>query len=596
LGLVAVREALPHWDLTPFFPGPESPELQSALETVRADISSLRELVDAGGLESDFDQVIERLNELLERFSLLEAYLYGEVAVDSRNDAAQARLSELMQEAVGLSNLETRITAWLGTVDVDELLGRSEQAREHEYAVRRAQIVAQHLMSQAEEDLAAELSLSGSTAWGKLHGDVTSRLMVTLELEGEERLLPMSEVRNLASNPDRDVRRRAYEVELEVWEQSAVPLAAAINSVKGATNALSARRNWGSALDQALFSNAIDGETLDAMLDAVRESLPDFRRYFHAKAYSLGIERLAWYDVFAPLPGEGRVWSFEDSREFIVEQFGTYSDRMREYAERAFRENWIDAEPREGKRDGAFCMPVRRDESRILANFTPAWIGVSTLAHELGHGYHNVNLASRTEIQKRTPMTLAETASIFCETIVREGALHEAEGSPAEQLEILEGSLQEAAGVCVDILSRFQFESRLLEGRARRELSVAELCELMLAAQRESYGDGLDGDALHPYMWAMKPHYYFASFYNFPYTFGLLFGLGLYARYESDPDEFRVGYDDLLSSTGLADAATLASRFGIDIHSPGFWRGSLDVIRAEIDRYCASAETDSAGA
>jgi oligoendopeptidase F len=192
-------------------------------------------------------------------------------------------------------------------------------------------------------------------------------------------------------------------------------------------------------------------------------------------------------------------------------------------------------------------------------------------------------------------MTLAETASIFCETIVREGALRQAEGSPEEQLEILESSLQEATGVVVDILSRFLFESRLLEARRERELSVAELNELMLEAQRESYGAGLDPDQLHRYMWAMKPHYYFSAFYNYPYTFGLLFGLGLYAHYEHDADEFRAGYDDLLSSTGLADAAGLAERFGIDTRSPAFWRGSLDVIRADVDRYCASALTGSAG-
>jgi len=342
-----------------------------------------------------------------------------------------------------------------------------------------------------------------------------------------------------------------------------------------------------------LFTNAIDRETLDAMLDAVRGSLPDFHRYFEAKAKALGLERLAWYDLTAPLPGEGRTWGYDEGRRFIVEQFATYSDKLSEYADRAYRENWIDAEPREGKRDGAFCAPMRGDESRILANFTPAYYGVSTIAHELGHGYHNVNLAHRTEIQKQTPMTLAETASIFCETIVREGALREAEGSPAEQLEILEGSLQEASGVIVDILSRFLFESRVFEARRERELSVAELCELMETAQRETYGHGVD--PLHKYMWAMKPHYYFSSYYNYPYTFGLLFGLGLYARYEADPDEFRAGYDELLSATGMGDAADLASRFGIDIRAPEFWQGSIDVIRADIDRYCASALAGTAG-
>jgi pepF/M3 family oligoendopeptidase len=589
---MAVQEALPRWDLAPFFPAPDSPEVERETEQVAAEIASLRELVDGGGLESDFDTVIRRLNDLTERFHVLYAYLGCEVSVDSRNEAAQARLSRLMLESVAFSNLETRITAWLGTVDADALIGRSEQAREHEYAIRRAQIEAQHLMSQPEEDLAAALAVSGEVAWGRLHGDVTSRLMITLELDGEEQRLPMSEVRNLATRPERDVRRRAYDAEVAAWEAAAVPLAAALNSVKGTTNVLSSRRNWESPLEASLFRNSIDRETLDAMLAAIRESVPDFRRYFDAKAKALGVERLAWYDLSAPLPGETRSWSYDEGREFIVEQFGTYSERLRDYADRAFRESWIDAGPREGKRDGAFCMSMRGDESRIMANFTPAYLGVSTIAHELGHGYHNINLAQRTQIQRQTPMTLAETASIFCETIVREGAVQAAAG-PAEQLEILEGSLQEAAGVVVDIYSRFLFESRLFEARRERELSVSELCDLMLQAQRETYGDGVE--PLHAYMWAMKPHYYFSAFYNYPYTFGLLFGLGLYARYEAEPDEFRSGYDELLSSTGMADAATLAARFGIDTRSTAFWRSSLDVIRAEIDRYCASALTGSAG-
>jgi pepF/M3 family oligoendopeptidase len=488
---------------------------------------------------------------------------------------------------VALSILETRVTAWIGTLDLDDLLARSEAARKHEYALRRAQVRARHLMSSAEEELAAELAPSGSTAWSKLHGDLTSQLLVTLELDGERRELPMSEVRNLATRPDRDVRRAAYEAELAAWEDAAVPLAAALNSVKGEVNTLSARRRWDSALDAALYSNAVDRQTLDALLAAARESLPDFRRYLHAKARALGLERLAWYDVVAPLGSteDARVWSFDDARDFILQQFGAYSGRLREFADRAFAESWIDAEPRSGKLDGAFCMPVRGDESRILCNYTPAYYGVSVLAHELGHGYHEINLAGRTEIQKRTPMTLAETASIFCEMIVRKGALREAEGVPAQQLEILEGSMQTFSGVVVDILSRFLFESRLLEGRRRRELSVAELCELMLDAQRETYGDGLADDSFHPYMWAVKAHYYFSSFYNFPYTFGLLFGLGLYGRYERDPDEFRAVYDDLLSSTGMADAATLCARFGMDVRAPEFWHSSLDVVRADIQRF-----------
>ncbi|MBN1582034.1 MAG: oligoendopeptidase F, partial [Anaerolineae bacterium] len=208
-----------------------------------------------------------------------------------------------------------------------------------------------------------------------------------------------------------------------------------------------------------------------------------------------------------------------------------------------------------------------------------------TLAHELGHAYHNLNLTPRTMLQRRTPMALAETASIFCEKIVREAALQAADAQ--EQITILEADLQGACQVVVDITSRFQFEKRAFEERLRRELSAKELCQIMVEAQQDTYGDRLDPDALHPYMWAAKPHYYSAgrSFYNYPYMFGLLFGLGLYARYQADPDAFQASYDEMLSSTGLSDAASLAQRFGIDIRTPDFWRGSLDLIRADIDRF-----------
>jgi oligoendopeptidase F len=252
-------------------------------------------------------------------------------------------------------------------------------------------------------------------------------------------------------------------------------------------------------------------------------------------------------------------------------------------AERAFCERWIDAEPRDGKRGGAFCAWLRKDESRILANFNPAYGGMSTLAHELGHAYHNLACARRTYLQRQTPMTLAETASNFCEVMIREAALKTA--SPAEQLTILEASLQDACQVVVDITSRFLFEKEVFERRQQRELSADELNEIMLESQRATYGDGLDPEKLHPYMWAVKPHYYNVAFYNFPYMFGLLFSLGLYARYREAPGPFLASYDDLLSATGMNDAASLAARFGIDVRSPAFWRDSLGLIAEDVSQF-----------
>jgi oligoendopeptidase F len=590
---------LPHWDMSMVYPSLESPEFATGFAEAIEGIAALGHLFDELGIEERtprplddatvqaFARATAAYNSVLERLMTLSAYIVAFVTTDTRDTLAQARQSELQQRTVLLDQLGTRLTAWIGSLDVEGLVSRSATARAHAFTLRQFAKRAAHLMSPAEEALAAELNVPAGTAWAKLHGNISSQLSVPVLLDGQTtRELPMSAVRNLAYDRDREVRRRAYEAELAGWERVAVPLAAALNGIKGQVNTLARRRGWQSPLDAAVFDASIDQQTLDAMMSAARASFPDFRRYLRAKARTLGIERLAWYDIVAPVGGGGgRAWSFDEATAFVVEQFGTFSSKLRAFAARAFAERWVDAEPRPGKVDGAYCMPLRRDESRVFANFKPSFSGMSTLAHELGHGYHNTTLAGRTMLQRRTPMTLAETASIFCETIVRNAALKVAERG--EQLEILEASLQGSCQVVVDITSRFLFEQRVFEARRERELSVDELNTLMLDSQRETYGEGLDEGVLHPYMWAAKSHYYSVgrSFYNFPYMFGLLFGLGLYARYQQNPDEFTRGYDELLSRTGMADAAELATRFGIDTRTPDFWRGSLALVGGDVDRF-----------
>jgi pepF/M3 family oligoendopeptidase len=594
---MSTAQTLPHWDMTVIYPGLNSPEFDQGFANFVQQIADLVQLFDDRCIQAQsnisitdamletFEAVTFRFNAALEEATTLGAYLGCFVTTNTQDTLAQARYSEFQQQAVKLSLLSTRYAAWIGSLDVEALISRSTLAREHAYILHKASEQAKHLMSPTEEDLAAELELSSGAGWEKLHGDITSRLLISLELDGQRQELPMSMVRNLACHADRDVRRAAYEAELEGWKKAAVPLAATMNGIKGQVNTLSRRRGWATPLDASLFDANIDRQTLEAMLTAARESFPDFRRYLRAKARALGLEKLAWYDILAPVGEAHKVWDFEDAKNFIVEKFGAFSQKLSDFAARAFRENWIDAEPRVGKVDGAYCTPLRKDESRVFANFKPSFDGVSTLAHELGHGYHNLNLANRTEMQKNTPMTLAETASIFCETIIVHAAL--AKADKQEQITILEHSIQGACQVVVDIISRFLFENRVFERRKQRDLTIDEFNELMLEAQKETYGDGLDESLLHSYMWAMKPHYYSThlSFYNYPYMFGLLFGLGLYARYQQDPESFKTGYDDLLSSTGLGDAATLAARFGIDIRSTAFWRSSLDIVRRDIDLF-----------
>jgi pepF/M3 family oligoendopeptidase len=585
--------------MNPIYPSLESPEFDRDFEAVVTDIGELSDLFERKGIQQRttvtiddkvaraFDDVTGRYNGLLERTLTLGAYIRSFVTTNSRDDLAQARMSELQQHLVRLDQLGTRFTAWVGSLDLDALLERSSMAHEHAFPLRKAAISAQHLMSPPEEDLAAELGPSGGGAWSKLHGDLTSQITVPIEIDGETQDAPMSVIRNLAYDQSREVRRRAYEAEISAWKQVAVPLAAALNSIKGEVNTISRHRGWDSPLDAALFGNNIDRQTLDAMLGAARESFPDFRRYLHIKARALGLERLAWYDLFAPVGRTSTEWNYQQGTAFMLERFGAYSERLRDFAARAITENWIDAEPRPGKVGGAFCMQVRPGVSRVLSNYLPSYDGVSTLAHELGHAYHNLNLAGRTVFQRQTPMALAETASIFCETIIEHAALARADRE--EQIAILESSLQGRCQVVVDITSRFSFESGVFERRLTRELSIDELCTLMVDTQRDTYGEGLDESVLHPYMWAVKGHYYshHRSFYNYPYMFGLLFGLGLYAQYEKDPDGFKSGYDRLLSRTGLADAAALASEFGIDLRTPPFWRSSLDIIRRDVDRFDA---------
>jgi oligoendopeptidase F len=594
---------LPRWDMTTVYPGLETPEFEEGFARMVQDISDLAALFERytitgkppqsinASIVQAFETITTQYNSVQEDIRTLTAYINSFILTDSQNKIAQARMSELQSTLVTLSLLTTRYIAWVGSLDIAKLIQHSQIARAHTYALYRAKEQAGHLMSSVEESLAAELNVSDGTAWARLHGNVTSQLILKIESDGQSKELPMSAIRNMAYDKKREVRSLAYNVEIEGWQRAAIPLAAALNSIKSEVLVTTQRRHWDSPLAASLWINSIDQRILDAMLVTARAAFPDFRRYLHIKAQALGLPRLAWYDLFAPIGKSTEIWEFEKASTFIIEQFGTYSSRLSNFAARAFRERWIDAEPRAGKRDGALCMMLRGDESRVMANFKPVFAGVSTLAHELGHGYHNLNLVQRSWLQRSHPMTLAETASIFCETIIRQSALKQA--NRQEQIVILEAALQGTCQVVVDISSRFLFEQRVFEKRKQRELSIDEFNQLMLEAQQETYGDGLAVETLHPYMWAVKQHYYNVgrSYYNYPYMFGQLFGLGLYARYQQDPETFKQGYDELLSSTGMADAATLAAHFNIDLHTEDFWQSSLDIIRHDIDLFAAAIQS-----
>jgi len=599
------QESLPHWDLSGVYPGLESEAFRQAMQQARSQLDGLDAYLSANRISRDgtipsqpaelagmIGGYLDRMNASLRLVSTLRAYISAFVSTDSYNTLARRLMSELEPLMVRQESQEVLFRGWIGSVAaqggiLEAALALEGPANAHDFHLRETVEQSRYLMGEAEEALAAELSLSGARAWQKLQGVVTSQLTVPFEREGRVDRLPITVLQNLRHDPDEQVRRQAYEVELAAWEGVREPLAACLNGVKGAVATLDRRRGRVDALHEALDQARIDRETLEAMLGAMSDSFPAFRRYFRSKAARLGKEALPWWDLFAPVAKSERHYTFAEAQAFILAQFGTFSDRLVGFARRAFAGHWIDAEPRDGKRGGAFCMSLPAvEESRLLCNFDGSLSQVLTVAHELGHAYHNECRVGKTMLQRTTPMTLAETASILNETIVTDALLSQA-SEPPEELAILETFLIEAGQVVVDIYSRFLFEDEVFRRRAEAELSADEFCEIMLRAQAETYGDGLDPRYLHPYMWAWKPHYYRPqlSFYNFPYAFGLLFGLGLYAIYQEQGPAFLAGYDDLLRSTGEATAADLAGRFGLDIRRRGFWEASLQVIRQRIDRY-----------
>ncbi len=610
--------ALPRWSIADVFESLSARSFSDAMERSTADVERLVALFDELGIRAiepraaeaadgeAADRVLREFNRVAADFDIVEASIYATVSTNSRDEQAQGLMSELEPAEAAMRPLLARLSDWVRALGAGSLAQVSEEAAQHLGPLTRLAERADHQMSEVEEHLYSELSPTGSGAWARLQRDVTSQLSVEVDLPDGPRTLPMPAVRGLATDADAAVRRAAYEAELRAWPTVDVPIAAAMNAIKGEANTVNRRRGWASPLEASLFANSVGRATFEAMQAAVRDSLPDFRRWMRVKAAlhassvrsgpdpertavrsGPGPERteptLAWWDLVAPLPVAPADMSWDEGVDVVRSAFAEFSPALGSLVDRALDEKWIDAPPAEGKSGGAFCMPFVGDRSLVLLNWSGSAESAQTTAHELGHAYHNTTLVDRTSLQRRLPMALAETASIFCETLVVEAGLARLEG--ADRLALLDIDLQGANQVVVDIHSRFLFETEVYARRQRRTLSAGELCEMMTDAQEAAYGDGLDQTSAHPYMWLLKPHYYGSSFYNWPYTYGLLFGLGLFARYQDDPEHFRSGYDTLLSRAGMDTAEELGQAFDLDVTDEAFWTASLDVVRARMANY-----------
>lgn len=577
---------------------------------------------------------LDVINRLYDLYGNLANYLYCSYSTDTTNSGIMAKIDAVDSLMVPLRAALAEFRNTLAGYEKKfSLLAHLPKELELYKFYLQEQLEAQtKQMAPDLEDLAADLARSGADSWSRLQEQLSSTMSQPWESEtktktktgtGTETRKTVIELRALAYDPNREVRKKAYQLELKAWEQFQVAFAASLNGVKGASVTLNTRRGWKSTLDKSIFQNRITAKTLDALITAMEESLPQFRRYFRAKARFLNIPQMSFYDIFAPLtqeqvnrnsnldsrksqdlsqtktPWDPSVqsqgfpshWTYDQAQSFIVATFGEFSQNLAAFAAQAFTQGWIDPSPKPGKVGGAYCIDIPlQKETRILSNFDGSFSSVSTLAHELGHGYHGWVLKDVPAITRDYPMTLAETASIFCETLIYNSAIRTAPAS--QRIQLLEGLISESAQVIVDILSRFKFESWVMEQRPQGELSAQEFSDLMIQAQKETYGDGLNPEELHPYMWAVKGHYYRSdyAFYNFPYAFGQLFGLGLYSQFLDDPSGFPPKYDEMLQKTGVKNAVDVCKEAGFDIETPDFWRKALSAIGEHIDSFCQAAE------
>ena len=584
-----------NWDLTVFYKDFDDPEFKDDLARLPKEIDAFTAAI-AAPAEDEVEKLVslvhqeEALSNLFERLSLMIGLT---LSVDANNKAANAAMAPLMRAVMGSSLASNAFSRYLASLEnLDAIIDADDELKARAFALREAAEDAKHQLPEALEKPVLKMQLSGGEAFSHLRDKLDATLLV--DYDGKQ--IPLSAVRALAYDGDADTRRRAYEAELASYKKIELPMSFCLNNLKAEGETMAALKGYKGVLDMALAHSRMDEKTLEAMWTAIREALPELREYFKAKGRLLGHENgLPFYDLFAPVGQSTRTYTVEEARALLLDLFGKFCPEMGEMMRTAFDEGWIDMYPREGKSGGAFCSGYyAKNISRVMTNFAGSASDVSTLAHELGHAFNNRMLHHKPIMMTETPMPLAETASTFNETLLISQLLKTA--TPEEELTLLDSCLTEQTQTMVDIYSRFLFEQKVVAAQADHALDVDELKETMLWAQEQSYGDGLDPEYRHPYMWACKSHYYSTGvhFYNFPYAFGGLFARGLYARYEKEGEAFVPVYCDLLSRFGSDTIANVTASVGIDVTTPDFWREAVESVLVQVRRFVELADQETA--
>ena len=579
------------WNLDPIYGGFQDPAFEADLDALKEQVSgfvtfsqTLAESEPGEGLRGGIarQEAIEKLGmKLIDYASLRQA-------ADTKNPEAGSQVGRVMAVFSDLAAPVAAFESWASKLPgLMELVRADESLRDYEFLFANLAESSRYLLPGIGEAVMAKMRLSGGNAWSDLQGYLTSTVPVTYRGETTN----LSAIRNLAYDGDPQVRREAYEAEIACYDRIKDAVAFALNSIKLETISDCQLRGYESPLARTLKRSHMEQATLDAMLGAMDEYLPKFWQYLKAKAKALGHENgLPWYDLFAPMGKTSTKFTAEESRDYLVDLFSGFDSELADMVAEAYDKEWIDFYPRDGKSGGAFCADVEcLGESRILTNFDGQFGDVVTLAHELGHAFHNLCIRDHRILNRDYSMPLAETASTFNECIVMGAAIGKA-ADAGEKLALIESQLQDITQVICDIYSRFRFEAKVFENREEQFMDAAALCGHMTEAQKASYGDGLDHNCLHPYMWVCKGHYYGPTFYNFPYAFGALFARGLYAQYEKEGAAFVPKYKKLLHTTPIATAENVAKVAGLDLTDKNFWRAALQTVADQIDLFCQLVE------
>ena len=577
------------WNLDILYTGFDTEEFKSDMESMKDAASKLAALaneaenLDAKELLTKYVKTNEELSELVEKLAIYANLRYS---ANTRDTDASSMLGVIMSTLSSTAGPSAALNKAISEIDnIEEIIDTPPILGEFKYLLTNIKRDSKYLLSDKEESVLAKMDLSGASAWSDLQSSLTSGVKVAYN--GEE--ITLSSVRNLAYSPDAEVRKTAFESELKCYDSIKDAVAFALNSIKLQVLNECDMRGYESPLSKSLYQSRMKQETLDALLTAMKEYLPAFHKYLKAKAKALGHEgSLPWYDLFAPMGKSDKEYTKESARDYLLSIFAKFDTELHDMVKCAFDNRWIDFYPREGKVGGAFdCGVPSAKESRVLTNFDGSFSDVVTLAHELGHSFHDRQVFSHSVLNQGYSMPVAETASTFNEVLVMETAIAEATDRD-EKIALIESQLMDACQIIADIYSRFLFEKSVFDNRPTEFMSADRMCELMLAAQKEAYGDGLDHNVLHPYMWLCKGHYYSGglSFYNYPYAFGGLFARGLYAKYKKEGSSFVDTYKAMLKATSISDVEDCALIAGVDLTDVSFWRAGLQSIADRIDEFC----------